>query len=226
MTISRRDTIIIAVLINVGLLAILFITAIHEEGYEEVAAIEATLPQRVAPVTSQPEVITLNEPIIPVDEVDHAINAYAGTPTTIQEPVGEPIALPRAEPVATAPAETEKEAVEITVKSGDSLDKIAKANKTSIDEIRKINNLTSDKLKIGQLLKVPVSKAVKKPVAVATVKKEPQPTDAVYYTLKSGDSPWKVAKQFKVDYEEVLKLNGLSEDKARNLKIGDQIRIK
>jgi peptidoglycan endopeptidase LytF len=48
----------------------------------------------------------------------------------------------------------------------------------------------------------------------------------VYYVVKSGDSPWKIAKQFNVKPEDILQLNHLDEEKARNLKIGDRIRIK
>lgn len=44
------------------------------------------------------------------------------------------------------------------VKAGDSLEKIAKANKTSAEEIKKLNNLDNDLIVIGQELKIPKSK--------------------------------------------------------------------
>jgi len=42
-----------------------------------------------------------------------------------------------------------------TVKSGDNLTKIARANGTTIRELRSANNLRTDQLKVGQKLKIP-----------------------------------------------------------------------
>jgi len=41
------------------------------------------------------------------------------------------------------------------VKAGDSLEKIAKAHKTNVDYLKKINNLDQDLIVVGQELKVP-----------------------------------------------------------------------
>lgn len=41
------------------------------------------------------------------------------------------------------------------VKSGDSLEKIARANKTTIKAIKELNGLTKDQITIGQILKIP-----------------------------------------------------------------------
>jgi LysM repeat protein len=49
---------------------------------------------------------------------------------------------------------TSTKAKSYRVKAGDSLDKIAKTQHISIEALRKINNLTSDKIMIGQELKV------------------------------------------------------------------------
>ena len=113
--------------------------------------------------------------------------------------------------------------VEVTVKRGDALEKIARANGTTVYDIMKANKLKSDKLKIGQVLKVPVGTpkkaAPEKEVAVADKSIE-------YYTVKSGDNPWKIAKQFQIKLDDLLKLNNLNEEKARKLKEGDTIRVK
>lgn len=47
-----------------------------------------------------------------------------------------------------------------------------------------------------------------------------------WYTIKPGDNPWKIAKSEKIDYEDILKLNQMTETKAKNLKPGDRIRIR
>ncbi len=41
------------------------------------------------------------------------------------------------------------------IKAGDSLEKIARANHTSVEIIRKLNNLTNDKIVVGQELRLP-----------------------------------------------------------------------
>lgn len=45
------------------------------------------------------------------------------------------------------------------------------------------------------------------------------------YTIQPGDNPWKIARKFHISFEKLLELNGLDEAKARNLKIGQTIRI-
>jgi LysM repeat protein len=139
--------------------------------------------------------------------------------------VKEAISVPE---VAEMLQESDSHYVDVTVKRGDALEKIARANGTTVSAIKKANNLKSEKLTIGQILKIPVNNAKVKVAAKpkTTPKADVGAADAEYYTIKSGDNPWKLAKQFHVDYEDLLKLNNLDEDKAKNLKIGDRIRIK
>lgn len=54
----------------------------------------------------------------------------------------------------------------------------------------------------------------------------PLPPAEEWYTIKSGDNPWKIAKTQKIKFDDLLKLNGLNEERARNLKPGDRIRIR
>ncbi len=207
---TRKDTILVAVVVNAGLLAVLFGAAIihdPEEGSVEpttqIAFVEApaekipSSPVMLDPPTSAP--VESNWEIPPSPEKKEV----APLPPTFVEN-GEPAWIT------------------IRVKKGDVLEKIAKTHGVSVSAIKKCNQLSSEKLSIGQTLKVPVVKKVETPpVLVAEEEK-----GAVYYTLKSGDSPWKIAKQHQMTVEELLRLNHIDEEKAKSLQIGDRVRVK
>ncbi len=93
-----------------------------------------------------------------------------------------------------------------TVKSGDSLWSIARTYNTTVDTLRRLNNLTSDILRIGQVLKVPSSERE----ALRT------------YTVKSGDSLWKIANEFDTTVSKLKELNGLT---SNDLTTGEDLRI-
>jgi LysM repeat protein len=240
---KRKDIIIISVLVNSGLLALLFITAVKSdsdlafpvEHAQEVAEEHAAPPQETIVNRKEAEdVLFFNGPI--VDEVDHVLKEYlpeiaVESPSRQSEPASHPTEKlsSKASAIASDPEEAldhnEKAMVDVHVKRGDALEKIARANHTTVEAIRKANRLTSDKLKIGQVLKVPVGshppkeKSPAKPTASES-------DEIIYYTIKNGDNPWKIAKSKHVSVEDLLKLNDLNEEKAKNLKAGDQIRVK
>ncbi len=108
---------------------------------------------------------------------------------------------------------------EVKVKKGDVLERIARQNHVSVSELMKVNKLTSTRLKIGQVLRIPSSTASK------TVSNSVTTAGAQYYTVKAGDNPWTIAVKHHMKVEELLKLNNMDEQKARRLKAGDKIRI-
>ena len=111
---------------------------------------------------------------------------------------------------------------ELVVKKGDVLEKIAKLYHTNVQELMKVNKLSSTNLHIGQVLKVPnITGAVK--ASVASAKSE---NSVKYYTVKSGDNPWTIAVKNHLKVEELLRLNNMDEARARKLKPGDQMRIR
>ena len=95
-----------------------------------------------------------------------------------------------------------------TVKSGDSLWSIAKKFNTSVSDIKTTNGLTSSKLSIGQVLKIPT--------------KEETPTKENIYTVKSGDSLYSIAREFDTTVSEIMKLNNLT---STSLSIGQTLEI-
>jgi LysM repeat protein len=44
--------------------------------------------------------------------------------------------------------------------------------------------------------------------------------------MKSGDNPWNIARQHRVNFDDFLRLNQLDEEKARQLKPGDKLRVR
>lgn len=83
------------------------------------------------------------------------------------------------------------------------------------------NRLSSTQLKIGQVLKIPAKN--KGGASSSTVANS---GESKFYVVKNGDNPWTIAVKNHMKVDELLKLNGLDEEKARKLKPGDQLRIR
>lgn len=92
------------------------------------------------------------------------------------------------------------------VKKGDSLWLIAKNYNTSIDEIKRLNNLSSNTLSIGQRLKIPNAIT----------------SNEITYTVKKGDSLWLIANRYDTTVNAIKDKNGLT---SNNLSIGQILKI-
>lgn len=241
---SRRDTIIIAVLINAGLLVVLFSTALKSSKSEELAAVATQQQMPSAQVTEIPVQREITVANTPQDEVDQLLRQFS-QPIATEVPQTLPVAavvsepkndfaqdinglsfsqpatpvVETAQPVSKAPTPVSTP-VEVVVKKGDVLEKIARTHHTTVDAIMKMNHLTSTRLKIGQVLKVTADSQNK---TQSTEKSEGSPK---YYTVKKGDSPWTIAVKNHMKVDELLRLNNLDADKAKRLKPGDQLRIR
>lgn len=233
---NRRDTIIIAVLLNAGVLAILFMLAVNEREDDKVFAPPPPLARQEQP-KQETQPIAMAKPSqeefsdFNLDDTTNTSDEESSLPLeqyvfTNDIPIPEPT-KPFQPPKPTTPPIPSEPTVEIIVKRGDSLDKLARNNGTTIEAIKKANNLKSDMLNVGQSLRIPTGgKAVTAHKVPEQKKVVADASGAIYYTIKSGDSPWKIAKQNDMNLDELLKLNNLNEEKARNLKIGDKIRIR
>ena len=91
-----------------------------------------------------------------------------------------------------------------TVQSGDTLWLLAQRYGTTVAAIKALNNLTSDMLMIGQVLKIPSS-------------------SSVTHTVQSGDTLWLLAQRFGTTVNAIKTLNNLTSDM---LMIGQVLRIK
>lgn len=88
------------------------------------------------------------------------------------------------------------------VKSGDTLYTIASKNNTSVSELKKLNNLDSNLLTIGQKILLPSSNL---------------------YVVQKGDSLYSIAKKNNMSVDELIDLNDLD---STLLSIGQELKIK
>lgn len=97
------------------------------------------------------------------------------------------------------------------VKKGDNLYSIASAYNTTVSELKAINNLSSNNLSIGKILKLP------------TITKEEMPNNGeVIYIVKSGDNLYKIANSYNTTVDELKAINNLI---SNNLSIGQKLKI-
>ena len=96
------------------------------------------------------------------------------------------------------------------VQKGDSLWSIASKNNTTVDNIKKLNNLSSNTLQIGQLLKLPGSS------------EENEIESENIYIVKKGDSLYSISKIYGISVDELKKANNLT---SNNLSIGQTLII-
>ena len=95
-----------------------------------------------------------------------------------------------------------------TVKSGDSLWSVAKRYGLTVDELKRMNNLNSNNLRIGQVLLVKDS--------------EEQPNEFIYI-VKPKDSLYSIARNFNTTVSELKRMNDLTSD---ILSVGQELIIK
>lgn len=92
-----------------------------------------------------------------------------------------------------------------TVKAGDTLYGIANKYNTTVDTLKSLNNLTSNTLSIGQVLKLHSSA-----------------TSTDTYTVKSGDTLYAIANKYNTTVDALKSLNNLT---SNTLSIGQTLKI-
>lgn len=96
------------------------------------------------------------------------------------------------------------------VKKGDSLWSIASKNNITVDNIKKLNNLSSNNLSVGQVLKLSYN-AENENIKESNI-----------YTVKKGDSLWLIANKYGTTVDELKSANNL---KSNTLSIGQTLII-
>jgi LysM repeat protein len=111
--------------------------------------------------------------------------------------------------VLIIPSEESKQTTNTyTVKSGDTLYGIANKYNTTVDNIKTLNNLTSNTLSIGQILKISSSTTPS--------------TSTNEYTVKKGDTLYGIANTYGISVNELKSYNNLT---SNALSIGQILKI-
>ncbi len=203
---NRKNTLILAILVNAGIFLLLFILV--NRGHQD----DQLLVQ--APV--------------PTKGVTRCANGDQEAPLT-RRPADDPIRV-----LQDARSGDESEHyLEITVRRGDQLDRLAFGYNITEEEILRLNQLTSSQLSPGQILKIPLARGNAQTVPTAPLVKgdlqvqdgESVNDEEIYYIVKKGDSPWTIAQKHKIKLEELLRINDLDERKARRLREGDRLKV-
>ncbi len=108
--------------------------------------------------------------------------------------------------------------IKYTVKKGDTLSELAKNFGVSVKDLKNVNGLNSDNLKVGKVLIIPgsVKADLARKVNIETVITDKR------YTVKRGDNLSTIARKFGVSAESIKRANGL---KGSSLYAGDILLI-
>ena len=115
--------------------------------------------------------------------------------------------------------------INYTVKPGDTLYSIARANNISVDTLIKDNGLTSNTLDVGKNIRIRISDESMTDIEECIGPDYTPPistTPTITYTVKKGDSLYSIAKKYNTSVSTITNLNNL---KSNNLSIGQQLKI-
>lgn len=165
-----------------------------------------------------------------------ALASANGLPKDAQLKIGQKIIIPdggqsvsgNVAAEAVAPVCVGQPTQAYTVRSGDSLSKIAKQAGTTVAMLKSINGLSSDSIRIGQKLKVPAggviaSSASSSANASHTVAAAAPLVDATEYTVRPGDSLSVIASRTGTRVKDLMAWNDIED--ARMLRAGQVLRL-
>jgi len=134
--------------------------------------------------------------VVPIDAVDRVASVVDDLPPT------PPLAAKR-----------------VRVRSGDTLSGLAVRHQTSVDELKRANDLRSDRLIAGQMLLLPGQLSTVAPSAddqyasvyreLASLQQQLLPTDRFIHRVRSGESLWVISRRYGVSVRDIQQMNGL-----------------
>lgn len=124
---------------------------------------------------------------------------------------------------ATAPEKAEKQlATTYKVRKGDNLGAIAKQFNLTTEELKQINNLQSNKVSRGQVLKVSADIAEVKPTKEAAKTEKAKTNNTQSYKVRKGDNLETISQQYGMSIDELKELNNLQSNK---ISVGKSLKV-
>lgn len=97
---------------------------------------------------------------------------------------------------------------EYRVRSGDSLHAIAHRHQLTVKTLMEINNLSDNRLRVGQVLSIPADTGDSQ-TGLATLAGQSTPANATQYRVRSGDTLWGIARRHAVRVDDIKRWNRL-----------------
>lgn len=118
--------------------------------------------------------------------------------------------VPKPEPEPEVP-ETSKNSIYYIIKKGDTLSHIALWYNTTVEELVKLNNIKNPNLiYIGQKILI-------------TTSDDPNKEKEIIYTVKKGDTLWKISNRYGVSIDTIVRLNNIANPNL--IYAGSRLRI-
>ncbi|WAG80869.1 LysM peptidoglycan-binding domain-containing protein [Metapseudomonas furukawaii] len=109
------------------------------------------------------------------------------------------------------------------VRNGDSLHGIANRYHVTVKTLKEINGLSSNHLRVGQQLSIPMEPGMKPEQPLfQNVARASAPAVTRNHKVRSGDSLWTLARQYKVDVKDIKRWNNL---KGNHLRAGQVLKL-
>lgn len=132
------------------------------------------------------------------------------------------------EQTVVKPATTDASLITYKVQKGDSLAKIAKKHKVSLNKILEVNGMDrSSVIRVGQEIAVPAPEPTAEvvpavPTAPKTESTNVETEELTVYIVKKGDYLGKIARKYKMSVKQLMAINNL---KNHNIRIGQKLNV-
>ncbi len=148
--------------------------------------------------------------------------------------VGQKLIIPGKAPAAAAAGEGVPESgggATYVVKAGDTLSSIARRTGTTSAELKRLNNLSSDYVRVGHELRLPTGGAPAKmapapaetPSAAPAAAPTTNPDGSVVHEVKAGETIGAIARKYQVKAQDLLVANNISD--PRKIRPGQKLII-
>jgi len=106
---------------------------------------------------------------------------------------------------------TESEKTTYVVKNGDTIGQIAENHSVSSQNIRDWNNISGNKIKVGQKLAIYSGNSE----SISTSKSSKNTGNSIIHKVKEGESLWTIARHYDIHIKDIMEWNNLASDKIR-----------